>query len=102
MSSDKVVTAADVVESQGPVAPSNEQSKVNTEAVKAEKQQLKALLAEARNTRQLMVDFKAAIHSGGSFPGYTMLSIAKGLAFLDAILEQNRTHIKNLEERLEA
>ena len=58
--------------------------------VKAEKAQLKALLAEARNTRQLMTDFKAAIHTAGSFPGHAMLPVAKGLAFLDAILEQNK------------
>ncbi len=98
MSSDNQVTAADVVESPAPVAPLTEPSSDK----KAEKAQLKALLAEARNTRQLMVDFKAAIHNGGSFPGHTMLAIAKGLAFLDAILEQNRSHIKNLEERIEA
>lgn len=79
-----------------------EQSNVPSNEQKAEKAQLKALLAEARNTRQLMTDFKAAIHNGGSFPGHTMLAIAKGLAFLDAILEQNKAHIKNLEERLEA
>ena len=95
MSNENQATTDVKPESQVLAAPSNVQSK-------EEKAQLKALLAEARNTRQLMTDFKAAIHNGGSFPGHAMLAIAKGLAFLDAILEQNRSHIKNLEERLEA
>jgi len=95
MSNENQATTDVKPESQAPVEQSSGPSK---EA----KAQLKALLAEARNTRQLMTDFKAAIHNGGSFPGHAMLAIAKGLAFLDAILEQNRSHIKNLEERLEA
>jgi len=98
MSNENQATTDVKPESQVLAAPSN----VPSNEAKAEKAQLKALLAEARNTRQLMTDFKAAIHNGGSFPGHAMLAIAKGIAFLDAILEQNRSHIKNLEERLEA
>ena len=98
MSNENQATTDVKPESQAPA----EQSQEQLNAAKAEKAQLKALLAEARNTRTLMTEFKAAIHNGGSFPGHAMLAIAKGLAFLDAILEQNRSHIKNLEERLEA
>lgn len=63
-----------------------------------EKAQLKALLAEARNTRDVLVGFRAAVE-GGTYHGGKMLDIAKGLAFLEAILQQNNAHIHNLQER---
>lgn len=66
--------------------------------VKAEQTQLKALLAEARNTKIVLEDFEAAVMSG-IYTGSRMLAVAKGLAFLDAILNQNKAHIKNLQER---
>jgi hypothetical protein len=67
----------------------------------SEKDQTKNLLAEARNTRDMLVGFRAAVESG-SFNGHKMMELAKGLAFLEAILNQNNAHIHNLQDRLEA
>lgn len=66
---------------------------------KAEKAQLKSVLSEARNTRDVLVGFRSAIESG-TFEGVRMMDLAKGLAFLDAILNQNQGHIKSLQERI--
>jgi len=79
-------------------APSEEKPKTDAQA---EREQVKALLAEARNTREMLVSFEAAIN-GGTFHGGKMLDIAKGMAFLNAILGQNSAHIDNLQKRLEA
>ncbi len=99
MSNENMETIDVKAESQAPVELSSGPS---TEQAKAEKQQVKALLSEAENTRQMLTEFKAAVHNHGTFPGHAMLPVAKGLAFLDAILEQNKSHIRNLKERLEA
>lgn len=69
------------------------------QAAKAEKAQLKALLAEARNTREMLEDFNSAVLTG-TYTGGQMLKIAKGLAFMDAILKQNKAHLENLQERI--
>lgn len=74
-----------------------QEAPVETQAVD-EKAQLTALLAEARNTKIVLEDFKAAVQNG-SYQGHQMLGIAKGLAFLDAIINQNKAHIHNLQER---
>lgn len=74
-----------------------DQPVVETSAVD-EKAQLKALLAEARNTKIVLEDFRSAVNTG-TYNGHQMLAIAKGLAFLDAILNQNKAHISNLQER---
>ena len=57
----------------------------------------KQLLAEARNTRDVLVGFRSAIESG-SFDGNRMMDLAKGLAFLEAIINQNQAHIKRLQD----
>ena len=67
----------------------------------SEKQQVKGLLAEARATRDMLVEFRAAIETG-TYHGGKMLAVAKGLAFLEAILNQNQAHLRNLQERLDA
>lgn len=64
-----------------------------------DKVQLKALLAEARQTKEMLEDFKAALYMG-TFQGGKMLAVAKGVSFLEAILNQNLAHIKNLQTRL--
>ena len=66
----------------------------------SEKTEVKALLAEARATREMLVSFASAIESG-TFVGVQMINVAKGCAFLDAILRQNNAHIHNLQQRLE-
>ena len=63
-----------------------------------EKNNVKALLAEARNTRDMLVGFRSAVESG-SFNGNKMMDLAKGLAFLEAILRQNNAHIHSLQEQ---
>jgi len=73
-----------------------EQSQANSE-----KAQVKSLLAEARNTRDMLVDFRAAVESG-TYAGSRMLAVAKGYSFLEAILNQNQAHIKNLQERMDS
>ena len=65
----------------------------------SEQNDVKALLAEARNTRDMLVGFRAAVESG-SFNGNKMIELAKGLSFLEAILRQNNQHIHNLQERV--
>jgi hypothetical protein len=67
----------------------------------AEKAQIKQLLGEARGTRDVLVGFRAAVESG-TFNGHKMMELAKGLAFLEAILNQNQAHVKNLQARLDA
>jgi len=67
--------------------------------VSEDKAQIKALLAEARNTKVMLEAFGGAVASG-TFHGSKMLDLAKGLAFLDAILNQNKAHIDNLQQRL--
>jgi len=66
----------------------------------SEKQQAKAMLAEARNTRDMLVGFRSAVESG-SYHGAKMMDLAKGMAFLEAILSQNNNHIKNLQVKLD-
>ena len=56
----------------------------------------KQLLAEARQTRDVLVGFRSAIESG-SYQGSKMFDLAKGLAFLEAIMNQNQAHIKRLQ-----
>ncbi len=68
-------------------------------SVKDDKAEIKALLAEARNTKEMLQDFNTAIQNG-TYQGHQMLAVAKGLSFLQAILNQNTAHIKNLQERL--
>lgn len=68
-------------------------------AASAEKAQIKGLLAEARNTREMLLEFKAAVESG-EYQGHKMLALAKGVSFLVAIINQNSAHIDNLQERL--
>ncbi len=64
------------------------------------RKEAESLLNEARNTKAVLDGFAGAIR-GGRFDGGAMLDLAKGLAFLDAIRQQNLAHIKNLQERLE-
>jgi hypothetical protein len=74
-------------------------SPVNTVPLNSEHDQTKAMLAEARATRDMLVGFRAAVESG-NYHGSKMLDLAKGLAFMEAILKQNNAHISNLQEKL--
>lgn len=77
-----------------------EQSTEQSSQPKENKKEIQNLLAEARNTRDMLVGFRAAVESG-SYHGSKMLELAKGLSFMDAILNQNQAHIRNLQERLD-
>ena len=60
----------------------------------------KALLSEARATRDVLVGFRSAVEAG-TFHGSKMMDLAKGLAFLQAILQQNNAHIHAIQERID-
>lgn len=62
---------------------------------------VKGLLAEARATREMLLDLMKAVENG-TYQGHQMLSIAKGISFLQAIANQNKAHIDDLQRRLEA
>jgi hypothetical protein len=92
------------------VSPESSSEQVSSQPVSAvpaslqadqqsDRELLKKLLAEARNTKAVLEDFKAAI-SNATYQGHQMMSVAKGMAFLDAIMGQNRQHLDNLQERL--
>ena len=66
---------------------------------KQDKVQIESLLAEARNTKAMIEGFIGAVR-GGTFDGGCMMDLAKGMAFLEAIKNQNTAHIKNLQERV--
>lgn len=76
------------------------QSTEPSEQPKDDKKAIQGLLSEARNTRDMLVGFRAAVESG-TFHGAKMLELAKGLSFMEAILNQNQAHIRNLQERLD-
>lgn len=65
-----------------------------------DRESLKALLAEARQTRQVLEDFESAVKAG-SYPGQHMIALAKGLSFVSAVLSQTKAHVFNLQSRLE-
>jgi len=48
----------------------------------------------------MLVGFRSAVESG-SYHGAKMMDLAKGMAFLEAILSQNNNHIKNLQVKLD-
>lgn len=85
--------------SNEPVLKAQAPSPVVSTAPNEDRAQLKGLLAEARQTREMLTDFDTAVKNG-SYQGHQMLAIAKGLAFLIAILHQNKAHIDNLQQRL--
>lgn len=68
--------------------------------LKDDRDQIRGLLNEARNTKAVLAEFDSAIRSG-TFQGSQMMAVAKGLSFLAAILSQNKAHIDNLQLRLE-
>lgn len=80
--------------------PAKDSSQVDSDT-KAERVQIQALLKEARSTRDVLVGFRSAVETG-TYHGGKMLDIAKGLSFLEAILNQNQAHLHNLQARLEA
>lgn len=66
-----------------------------------DKESVKALLAEARNTKMVLEDFKSAVDNG-NFHGHQMLALAKGLAFITSVINQAKAHIENLQARLKS
>lgn len=101
MSNDTAETQTNTNQSLALVAPSPEQNtQPEAQSAKAEKQQVRAVLAEARNTREVLLDFQSAV-GNGTFQGQAMLALAKGQAFLNAIIAQNKNHIDNLQTRLD-
>lgn len=60
-----------------------------------------ALLAEAKQTRDVLVGFAHAIDRG-TYEGEECVNIAKGQAFLEALIKQNEGHIVEIEKRIAA
>lgn len=81
------------------VTDSQINSAVSSPARSEEKANIKALLSEARNTREMLMSFVSAVETG-AFSGGQMMNVAKGMAFLDALLRQNNKHISDLQERV--
>jgi hypothetical protein len=62
---------------------------------------LKALVAEQENIRHVIDEFVIAIKNG-RFDGRASTALAHGLAFLNAVISQNRGHVENLKARLKS
>jgi hypothetical protein len=88
-------TSASVVDS----TPSLNTPDCSPQDLESERASIKKLLAEARQTYEMLTAFIVAVEKG-TFIGYAMIDIAKGVSFLQAILNQNKNHISNLQERL--
>lgn len=86
------------VSENGNQAAHNGNPETSPQSSAAERETIKKLLAEARSTREVLMSFRSAIESG-TFPGGRMMDIAKGFAFLDAVINQNQAHIANLQGR---
>lgn len=77
----------------------NNYAKASTNSPAEDKVALQGLLSEARNTKLVLEEFEAAIKHG-TFQGVHMMALAKGCAFLTAVINQNKAHVQNLQERL--
>ena len=62
--------------------------------------ELKGMLAQARNVREMLENFKAACE-GSTVSGHVAVRMAIGLQWLDSMLRQNKTDIQNLQTKLE-
>jgi hypothetical protein len=62
----------------------------------ARKQELKQMLAQTRQTREMLTDFQVAIQNG-SYNGHQSTAIAIGLQFLASMLKQNKNDIERLQ-----
>lgn len=78
---------------------SNETPETPIQSPEAPSPELSAQLAEAKATRDVLVRFADAIKDG-EFRGADAMNIAKGLAFLDAIILQNQAHVEALEAKV--
>lgn len=67
--------------------------------VKEERAQAKAMLAEARQTRDMLIAFRSAVESG-TYAGAKMRDLAIGLSFVEMLLKNNNQQIHGLQERL--
>lgn len=69
-------------------------------AAKAAKQELQGMLAQARNVREMLTNFKAACE-GATVSGHVVVRMAIGLQWLESMLRQNKADIDNLQAKLE-
>ncbi len=63
--------------------------------------QLKSLLAQARGTRQMLMDFKAALDDC-TVHGSHVYAMALGVQFLESLLKQAKGDIDNIQNKLDA
>lgn len=90
---------SDMINSASAVSDSSTEKSVSAEDPAKDRETIKALLAEARNTKEVLEDFQIEIQNG-TFKGHAMITLAKGLSFLGAVIAQNKAHVDNLQARL--
>ena len=61
--------------------------------------ELKALLSQARGTKQMLEDFLAAIH-GSQVSGHVVYRLAIGIQFIEHLIKQNKNDIERLQTEL--
>ena len=59
---------------------------------------LKKLLADTREQKAIVAAFKSAVESS-TYHGSSVMAIAKGISFLEAVLMQTQAHIANLQAK---
>ncbi len=60
-------------------------------------QDLRGMLANARNTKQMLEDFLAAIQ-GATVSGHVVYRLAIGIQFLETLLKQSKADIERLQK----
>lgn len=66
----------------------------------SKKSELTGLLAQARNVKEMLENFKAACE-GSTVSGHVAVRMAIGLQWLDSMLRQNKSDIDALQDKLE-
>jgi hypothetical protein len=66
----------------------------------AAKAELEGMLAQARNVKEMLENFKIACE-GSTVSGHVVVRMAIGLQWLESMLRQNKQDIKNLQDKLE-
>ena len=63
--------------------------------------EIKALLAQARNVKEMIENFKAACE-GATVSGHVAVRFAIGIQWLESMLRQNKSDIERLQGELNA
>jgi hypothetical protein len=66
----------------------------------AKKAELTGLLANARNVKEMLENFKAACE-GATVSGHVAVRFAIGIQWLESMMRQNKADIQNLQNKLD-